>query len=114
VAAGVQAAIEIVRGTEGAQRRGDLTALARELRSLLPGLGGHRDSAIAPLLIGDDRKVMQLTAELLERRIYAQGIRPPTVPEGTARLRISLSAGHMSGEIAQAAVFIDNSARQFK
>lgn len=113
VAAGVAAAIEIVRGTEGAQRRGDLVALARELRSLLPGLGGHRDSAIAPLLVGDDRKVMQLTAQLLERRIYAQGIRPPTVPEGTARLRISLAAGHTSGEIAQAAVYIDNAARQF-
>jgi 8-amino-7-oxononanoate synthase len=112
VAAGVQAAIEIVRSAEGAQRRGDLTALARELRSLLPGLGGHRDSAIAPLVVGDDRKVMQLTAQLLERRIYAQGIRPPTVPEGTARLRISLSSGHTSGEIAQAAVFIDNEARQ--
>jgi 7-keto-8-aminopelargonate synthetase-like enzyme len=112
VAAGVQAAIEIVRSAEGAQRRGDLTALARELRSLLPGLGGHRDSAIAPLAVGDDRKVMQLTAHLLERRIYAQGIRPPTVPEGTARLRISLSSGHTSGEIAQAAVFIDNAARQ--
>jgi 8-amino-7-oxononanoate synthase len=112
VAAGVQAAIEIVRGTEGAQRRGDLTALARELRSLLPGVGGHRDSAIAPLLIGDDRKVMQLTAQLLDRRIYAQGIRPPTVPEGTARLRISLSSGHTSGEIGQAAVYIDNASRQ--
>ena len=112
VAAGVQAAIEIIRSAEGAQRRGDLTALARELRSLLPGLGGHRDSAIAPLVVGDDRKVMQLTAQLLDRRIYAQGIRPPTVPEGTARLRISLSSGHTSGEIAQAAVFIDNAARQ--
>jgi 8-amino-7-oxononanoate synthase len=112
VAAGVQAAIEIVRGTEGAQRRGDLIALARELRALLPGLGGHPDSAIAPLLIGDDRKVMQVTAQLLERRIYAQGIRPPTVPEGTARLRISLSSGHTSGEIGQAAVYIDNASRQ--
>lgn len=112
VAAGVTAAIEIVRGREGDHRRADLVSLGRELRALLPRVGGHRDSAIAPLVIGDDRKVMNVTAQLLERRIYAQGIRPPTVPDGTARLRISLSSGHTSGEIGQAAVFIDNATRQ--
>jgi 8-amino-7-oxononanoate synthase len=111
VAAGVSAAIEIVRGREGDDRRAELVALARQLRTLLPRAGGHRDSAIAPLLVGDDRKVMQITAQLLEHRIFAQGIRPPTVPEGTARLRISLSSAHTVGEIGQAAVYIDNATR---
>jgi 7-keto-8-aminopelargonate synthetase-like enzyme len=42
---------------------------------------------------------MALTARLLEQRLFVQGIRPPTVPEGTARLRISLSAAHSSVDV---------------
>jgi 8-amino-7-oxononanoate synthase len=41
-----------------------------------------------------DARVMELTAYLLEHGLFAQGIRPPTVPEGSARIRVSLSAGH--------------------
>jgi 7-keto-8-aminopelargonate synthetase-like enzyme len=54
VPAAVRAAIEIVRSTEGDDRRRSLAANAQLLRSRLPGLGGSLDSAIAPLLVGDD------------------------------------------------------------
>lgn len=100
VAASVLAALEIVRGAEGEGRRRTLAASARELRAHVPALGGAPDSAIAPLFVGDDQVVMQLTARMLEARIYVQGIRPPTVPEGTARLRVSLSSGHTNSELA--------------
>ncbi len=99
VPASVQAAVEIVRGSEGEQRRRTLDAHATKLRERLRGIGGDPRSAIAPLLVGDDRRVMAVSAAVLERGVFVQGIRPPTVPEGTARLRISLSAGHTDADI---------------
>lgn len=51
-------------------------------------------SAIIPIVIGDDKETMRITQELLDRGIYMQGIRPPTVPEGTARLRSTCMAQH--------------------
>lgn len=99
VPASVRAAIEIVRSAEGAQRRLDLAARARQLRASIPLLGGSPDSAIAPLRINDDRRVMAMTARLLDSKVYVQGIRPPTVPEGTARLRVSLAAGHSALDV---------------
>ncbi|MFT3695267.1 MAG: aminotransferase class I/II-fold pyridoxal phosphate-dependent enzyme [Kofleriaceae bacterium] len=71
-------------------------------------LGGVRDGAIAPLLVGDDRRVMELSARLLERRIFVQGIRYPTVPEATARLRISVNAGHRFEDIELLAIALDD------
>ncbi len=100
VAASVRRAIEIVRGGEGDDRRATLAANARELRQRVPGLGGDPSSAIAPLVLGDDRAAMQLSARLFDAGIYAQGIRPPTVPVGTSRLRISVSSGHSQSDIA--------------
>ena len=98
VAAAVEAALTIVRGTEGDERRTALADRARALRARVHA-GGAGDSAIAPILVGDDRRVMQQTARMLEQRVFVQGIRPPTVPEGTARLRISLSAGHTCEDV---------------
>jgi glycine C-acetyltransferase/8-amino-7-oxononanoate synthase len=47
-----------------------------------------------PLIIGDAGACMKLSEQLLERGIFAQGIRPPTVPPGTSRLRITVMATH--------------------
>jgi len=52
------------------------------------------DTAIQPLVIGDNAEALRVAQALWERGIWAPAIRPPTVPAGTARLRISLSAGH--------------------
>jgi 7-keto-8-aminopelargonate synthetase-like enzyme len=71
-------------------------------------LGGDPTSAIAPLLVGDDRVVMQLSRRLFDEGIFAQGIRPPTVPVGTARIRVSVSSGHSENDIATlAAALVD-------
>jgi len=99
VAASVRAAIEIVRATEGEDRRRAVARNARALRDRIPGLGGDSASPIAPLLVGDDRVVMELSSRLLERGVFVQGIRPPTVPVGTARLRVSVSAGHSDSDV---------------
>jgi 8-amino-7-oxononanoate synthase len=56
-------------------------------------------TAIQPLLIGDDEKAVQISQQLFEQSLLATAIRPPTVPEGTSRLRITLSAGHTKKHI---------------
>jgi 8-amino-7-oxononanoate synthase len=98
VAAASLAALALVTGAEGHERRERLAAnigfFAAGLRSLgllQPGSGA---TPIFPVLVGDDNKAMRASDELLARGVFAQGIRPPTVPQGSARLRFSLMATH--------------------
>ncbi|MBC7978195.1 MAG: aminotransferase class I/II-fold pyridoxal phosphate-dependent enzyme, partial [Myxococcales bacterium] len=76
-----------------------------------PRAGGAPTSAIAPVLIGADQAAMACTARLLDDGVFVQGIRPPTVPVGTARLRIGLSAGHTEAQLEQLASSLDNAMR---
>jgi 7-keto-8-aminopelargonate synthetase-like enzyme len=108
IASAIQCAVEIVRGSDGEERRRRLADRARLLRARVRGVGGAQDSAIAPLVIGDDRRVMELSTQLLERRVFAQGIRFPTVPDGTARLRMSLRSGLAVEDIESAAIAIND------
>ncbi len=57
------------------------------------------NTAIQPLIIGKNQAVINLSLALKERGIWVAAIRPPTVPEGTARLRITLSASHTEAEV---------------
>lgn len=112
IPAATLAALEIVRGAEGDHRRRILAGHARLFRELVPVAGGAPDSAIAPLVVGDDLEVMRLSAHLLSEGLFVQGIRPPTVPAGTARLRVSLNAGHTVEQVRFAAERLHNAARQ--
>ena len=56
-------------------------------------------TAIQPLLIGDNRQTLKLSEGLRERGIWVAAIRPPTVPQGTARLRVTLSAAHSAADV---------------
>jgi 8-amino-7-oxononanoate synthase len=103
IPAAAMAAIEIVRGVDGEHRRARLARHARRLRALVRNVAGAPASAIAPIVIGDDRAAMRCTERLLADGIFVQGIRPPTVPPGTARLRIGLSAEHSEQHIKIAA-----------
>ena len=58
-------------------------------------------TAIQPLMIGSDDKALLISQQLFEKGIMVSAIRPPTVPEGTSRLRITLSAGHSHSHIDQ-------------
>lgn len=97
------AALRIVK-TEPERRR-RLWQNAAFLKRGLAGLGyrlGGTGSPILPVLIGDGAQTMALSAALLRRGVFAQGIRPPTVPEGTARLRITPMATHTEAELERA------------
>jgi 8-amino-7-oxononanoate synthase len=59
------------------------------------------ETAIQPLLIGDNQHALKLSEGLRERGIWVAAIRPPTVPQGTARLRITLSAAHSEADVCQ-------------
>jgi 8-amino-7-oxononanoate synthase len=112
VATASAAAVAIARSGEGDDRRRVVASHARTLRAALPAARGAETSAIVPVVIGDDREVMRVTARLLEHGVFVQGIRPPTVPEGTARLRIGLTAGHSDEQLAVAIDALSNAVRQ--
>lgn len=59
------------------------------------------DTAIQPIIIGDDTKAMAISQALKAKGILVAAIRPPTVPTGTARLRITITANHTSQDIQQ-------------
>ncbi len=90
--------------TEEAWRRDYLATLIHRFRlgaeqlglPLLPSA-----SAIQPLLVGDASRALALSARLRERGFLIGAIRPPTVPAGTSRLRITLSAAHSETQVDQ-------------
>jgi glycine C-acetyltransferase/8-amino-7-oxononanoate synthase len=74
-------------------------------------IGGSR-TQIVPVMVGDARRSMALCEHALERGVFAQAIRPPTVPEGTSRLRLAVMATHSADELRAAARVIGQSARE--
>ncbi len=97
------AALELVRDAEDARQT--LLSHAGALRAGLRKLGfdvPDGESQILPVLIGENDRTMRLSAELLERGVFVQGIRPPTVAQGTARLRLTPMATHRPEQIARA------------
>lgn len=85
-------------------RRTQLWKLVAQLRAGLAGLPWelmYSDTPIQPLLVGNNNVAVDLSEGLRTRGIWVPAIRPPTVPQGTARLRISLSAAHSEQDVAQ-------------
>mgnify|MGYP001608964644 CR=1 FL=1 len=77
-------------------------SLAGNVERLHQRLGpnlNHAPSHIMPIRLGSTHRARRLAADLFEQGIFAPAIRPPTVPEGTARLRLSLSALHTAAQI---------------
>jgi 8-amino-7-oxononanoate synthase len=99
-AAAARAAIRVVQGEPA--RRLHLQHLAAELRRRLSAAGhdiGACCSQIVPVIVGEARAAVRLSRQLLSEGLFVPPIRPPSVPEGTARLRISLTASHTSAEV---------------
>ena len=100
VAATAIAALDIVnQEPERRQQLWDNTALlTQELTALGYTLGESR-SQILPVIVGDASQTMALAAALLTHGIFAQGIRPPTVPAGTSRIRLTPMATHTTQDM---------------
>ncbi len=87
---------------EGDARRAHLAVLTTQLRQ---GLAATRwkllpsPTAIQPIVVGDNHAVVALAEALYARGLWVPGIRPPTVPQGSARLRVSLSAAHTTDHV---------------
>jgi 8-amino-7-oxononanoate synthase len=83
-------------------RREHLNALIKRFREGAEAIGLElMDSAtpIQPIVIGDSARAMRLSQLLRERGLLVTAIRPPTVPAGSARLRVTLSAAHSSAQL---------------
>lgn len=102
VAAAVRAALNVCRREHW--RRDHLADLIRRFRAGAGALGlelPESDTPIQPLVVGSPERAMRLGELLLKRGILVTPIRPPTVPEGTSRLRVTLSAAHTEADIGR-------------
>ena len=93
VASAVEAAIGVMRDEPQRQRR--VRELALRVR------GGGFDSPIIPVIFGDEVLALSAAEQLKAQGILVVAVRPPTVPRGTSRLRVTVSCEHTDGEVDQ-------------
>lgn len=98
LAAAALAAIDLIRGEEGRRLRRDVAGLA-DILSCCLGMPGRPVSSIFPVLIGENAAALDAAEALLQYGFLAPAIRYPTVPRGTARLRVTLTAAHQPEQI---------------
>ena len=101
IACALSKSLQIIEN--GDALRANLFARIGQLRDGLGGLPWRllpSPTAIQPLIVGENDAAVALAGALWEVGLWVPAIRPPTVPKGTARLRISVSAAHTEGDIA--------------
>lgn len=91
-------AITLVRGPEGDARRARLWSNVERLATALDDPQRNR-TPIFPIVVGTNEAALEISRELVAKGFHVQPIRPPTVPPGTARLRVTVSAEHEPHEI---------------
>jgi glycine C-acetyltransferase len=99
------AAIDLVDSPEGAQLRGRLAANVALFKQRLIASGFQTmgsETQIVPIFVGPAPATMEFSRQLLEQGLFVQGIRPPTVPAGSCRLRCTIMATHTEEELVQA------------
>ena len=97
-AAAALAALRILRSDEGAALTGRLAALIDRMAEAGIVPPGH-PSPIVPVILGSEQAALDASAALLEAGLWVPAIRPPTVPIGTSRLRVTLSAAHSDTDV---------------
>ncbi|EPG4895392.1 8-amino-7-oxononanoate synthase [Citrobacter koseri] len=98
----LSAALAVIRSPEGADRREKLATLIQRFRSGVKASDftlANSHSAIQPLIVGDNARALRLADTLREQGCWVSAIRPPTVPAGTARLRLTLTQAHEAQDI---------------
>ncbi|RJF97123.1 8-amino-7-oxononanoate synthase [Noviherbaspirillum saxi] len=102
--------IDLISGHEGAIRRAHLQQLIAQLKAALHLQRWQlfaSDTAIQPVIIGQNAEALRASASLLEQGLWVTAIRPPTVPADTARLRVALSAAHTAADVDRVAQAIN-------
>ncbi len=95
------AALRILRSAEGDELR-------ERLRANVDRLVPDHPSPIVPVMLGSEARALGVAESLLERGLLVPAIRPPTVPEGTCRLRVALSAAHTDEQLDRLAAALDD------
>ena len=98
----VDAALELVPGMDEDRQR--LQEMAEYVRQELQQLGfdtGVSCTQIIPVLLNDETRTLQMSAQLESAGLLATAIRPPTVPPGGSRIRLALSSAHTDSQIEQ-------------
>ncbi len=101
-AAAGSAALKLVASAEGDRLRETLQSNTRKIIFNLKKVGYNitsEQSQIIPVLIGSSQSVMDLQQRLLDMGVFAPAIRPPTVPAGTDRFRLSVTAAHTDADL---------------
>jgi 8-amino-7-oxononanoate synthase len=93
------------------QLRSNATMLRRALSAEGLAVGGS-PTQIVPVTVGSAAHTMELCERILERGVFAQGIRPPTVPEGSSRLRLTVMSTHRAEGLLEAAKAVGEAARE--
>eukprot|EP00741_Cyanophora_paradoxa_P004279 tig00000792_g4154.t1 len=99
VVAGGIAAVDASEADGAAVRR----RLWRRVAQFASETGLRLESPIVPIVVGDESRALSAAAALLEKGFHVVAIRPPTVPKGTCRLRIALSAAHSEQDVSRLA-----------
>ncbi len=105
--AGALAALELLR--DNPARVDKLQHNAQVMRDALADAGldtGPSETQIVPLVVGDASVAMDACNAALANGVFAQAIRPPTVPAGTSRLRLAVMASHTRAELRRAAIVL--------
>jgi 8-amino-7-oxononanoate synthase len=116
VVAASRAALAVATGSDGdalrvrLRQNGELLAAGLQRLGAGPGIDWH----IQPFVVGDPARAMALCEALLARGVFVQGIRPPTVPAGTSRLRFSVSASHSTAHLEAALAALEISLTQVR
>ena len=96
--------LDIIEGDDGAARRMHLQVLTGQFKNALHLQSWQRiesDTPIQPVVIGRNDDTLRIAAGLYAQGLWVPAIRPPTVPAGTARLRVTLSAAHTANDVAR-------------
>jgi glycine C-acetyltransferase len=109
------AALEVVDSPEGAQLREKLQANVALFKEKLTASGFDTmgsETQIVPIFVGPAKTTMEFSSELLQQGLFVQGIRPPTVPAGSCRLRCTIMATHEAEDLEAAAEIISRVGRK--
>ncbi|HCC12878.1 MAG TPA: 8-amino-7-oxononanoate synthase, partial [Atlantibacter hermannii] len=106
-------AVAVIRKADDARARlARHIAYFRRQMAHIPLQLARSTTAIQPILVGDNQRTLHVAERLRARGLWVTAIRPPTVPVGSARLRVTLSAAHEDSDIDALLEALDDLSRE--